>query len=167
MARDRKATAIRLIQPTPTRGFEQEDSCGQIDRQNDKREEEIDPCVDPSDVGAESPVKPPPNECFRQLMTGEEKRQCCQRSILGPLVDVTDHIDTNGSNEQPAYQVSLRRKAHNATVTAQAVSRLPGRSLRVLRSARGRPRRELSFAPSLKVRIACVTGTTQHLAGER
>ena len=93
-------------------------------------------------------------------MTGEEKRQCCQRSILGPLVDVTDHIETNGSNEQPAYQVSLRRKAHNATVTAQTVSRLPGRSLRVLRSARGRPRRELSFAPSLKVRIACVTGTT-------
>lgn len=102
---------------TPTQGFEQKDGCRQIDRQNDKRDEEIDPCADPADRGAESSLKPPPNECFHQLMAGEQKRQRCQRSILGALVDVADHIDTDCSDEQPANQISLRRKAHDPTVT--------------------------------------------------
>lgn len=38
-------------------------------------------------------------------------------TILGPLIDVADHIDTDCSDEQPANQVSLRRKAHDPTVT--------------------------------------------------
>lgn len=45
-------------------------------------------------------------------------RPPAQCSVLGPLVDVTDYIDTSGSDEQPASQISLSGKAHDPTVTA-------------------------------------------------
>ena len=53
-----------------------------------------------------------PDECFDELVEAEDKRQRAERVMTRPPIPMSKDVDADGSNDDPANEICLRREAH-------------------------------------------------------
>ena len=53
-----------------------------------------------------------PDECFDELVEAEDERQGAERVMTRPPISMSKDVDADGSNDDPAHKICLRREAH-------------------------------------------------------